>query len=158
MHATSLPELPPGSEGLEVSQNIDPDPPSKSPRHWPDNMEWAGRKSGAIPIPPLPSDLVEVKDFEASVGEHDATACSPGLELLEGWSVLRISLCSMLILAMAIAAVLLWIFLGVSDDVSTVGFRDAGSRVGSGLILGVLVLILGWTGMAGWMGISWLVD
>jgi len=157
-HTTSLPELSPESKEAEVSENNGPNPPAKSPRHWPDSVEWGRRKSGAVPVPPLPTDLIYVKDFETLSCEDGAVACSPGLELVKGWSVLRILVVFMLTLVLAIAAVLLWTFLGVSDDASIVGFRDAGSRVGSGLLLGVLVLIMGWTGMAGWMGLSWLVN
>lgn len=37
------------------------------------------------------------------------------------------------------------------------GFRGAGTRVGTGVLLGMLVLGLGWTAVAGWIGLSWLV-
>ena len=58
------------------------------------------------------------------------------------------------------AATLLWIFLG---HVTTPGvephggFRDAGDRVTSGVLMGVGVLILGLSTIAGWMGVSWLI-
>ena len=37
------------------------------------------------------------------------------------------------------------------------GFRDAGDRVVAGVVVGIGVLLLGLSGMAGWMGVSWLV-
>ena len=37
------------------------------------------------------------------------------------------------------------------------GFRGAGSRVGAGLLMGISVLLVGLSGIAGWVGVSWLV-
>ena len=93
-----------------------------------------------------------------------------GLEFVLSWSVLRLSLALVLVLVASIAAVLLWIFLGPSrafmnpdsfdpDNTTTYngGFRGAGERVGSGIVTGICVLLIGLSSMAGWMGVSWLV-
>jgi hypothetical protein len=94
-----------------------------------------------------------------------------GLEFVLSWSILRLSLALILVLAASIAAVLLWIFLGQSrtfmtpdsfnpQDTTTIysgGFRGAGDRVGAGVVMGICVLLIGLSSTAGWMGLSWLV-
>jgi hypothetical protein len=71
----------------------------------------------------------------------------------------------------SVAAVLLWIFLGQSrtfmtpdsfqpQDMTTIysgGSRGAGDRVGAGVVMGICVLLIGLSSMAGWMGLSWLI-
>ena len=42
-------------------------------------------------------------------------------------------------------------------DVLAGGFKGAGTRVGTGVLLGILVLGLGWTGIGSWVMLSWLV-
>jgi hypothetical protein len=37
------------------------------------------------------------------------------------------------------------------------GFRGAGDRVGAGAVMGICVLLIGLSSMAGWMGLSWLI-
>ena len=37
------------------------------------------------------------------------------------------------------------------------GFRDAGGRVETGVVLGILALMFGWTGIGAWVLLSWLV-
>ena len=86
------------------------------------------------------------------------------------WSVLRLSLALVLVLVASVAAVLLWVLLGRSrsfmnpdayslDDtmIHDGGFRGAGNRVGAGVVMGICVLLIGLSSMAGWMGVSWLV-
>ncbi|EME80843.1 uncharacterized protein MYCFIDRAFT_197731 [Pseudocercospora fijiensis CIRAD86] len=87
---------------------------------------------------------------------------SEGLEFVVGWSISRILFALLLVLLLAVAATLLWIFLGRNTAVSSpapanAGFRDAGDRVGTGVLIGVLVLFIGMTGISGWIGVSWLV-
>ncbi|KAM0718277.1 hypothetical protein Q7P37_006609 [Cladosporium fusiforme] len=90
-----------------------------------------------------------------------------GLEFVLSWSILRLSLALLLVLFLAVAAVLLWTFLGRnttfdaagSGEVSMQGggFMGAGDRVGTGLAMGICVLLVGLSSIAGWMGVSWLV-
>ncbi|KAL8841865.1 MAG: hypothetical protein Q9170_000738 [Blastenia crenularia] len=95
------------------------------------------------------------------------------LELVEAWRVGRVGLAFLLILSLSLLATLLWTFLGVNGGVvlqndamvgfpvelrmKSAGFRGAGARVETGLALGVLVLLLGWTGVGAWILLSWLV-
>ncbi|KAL8718923.1 MAG: hypothetical protein Q9225_004005 [Loekoesia sp. 1 TL-2023] len=95
------------------------------------------------------------------------------LELVEGWMVGKIAFTFLLVVVLSLLATLLWTFLGVNGGVilqndamvgfpvelrmKSAGFRGAGVRVETGLALGVLVLLLGWTGAGAWMLISWLV-
>ena len=93
-----------------------------------------------------------------------------GLEFVLSWSILRLSLALTLVLMASVAAVLLWILLGPSrtfmnpdtfNPADTMtrsgGFRGAGDRVGAGVVMGICVLLIGLSSMAGWMGVSWLV-
>lgn len=99
-----------------------------------------------------------------------------GLEFVLSWSVKRLLAVLSLVLMLSVAATLLWIFLGKSSQLHTDsqastggtviytnsnsnggGFRDAGDRVGAGVGIGICVLLIGLTGMAGWAGVSWLV-
>lgn len=85
-----------------------------------------------------------------------------GLEFVVSWSVRRIALALLFVILLAIAASLLWVFLGKQTTPSwpvagTGGSKSAGDRVGTGVLLGVLVLLVGLTGFGGWLGISWLV-
>lgn len=93
-----------------------------------------------------------------------------GLEFVLSWSILRLSLALLSVLILAVSAVLLWTFLGRSttfDDLETgepggisvhgSGFMNAGDRVGTGMAMGICVLLIGLSTIAGWMGLSWLV-
>jgi hypothetical protein len=86
------------------------------------------------------------------------------------WSILRLSLALLFILVASVAAAFLWILLGSSTTftnsdsydpgdmaIQRSGFRNAGERVGAGLVMGICVLLIGLSSMAGWMGVSWLV-
>lgn len=90
------------------------------------------------------------------------------LELVEGWCIWRISLALLLVVVASLVAVLLWTFLGVEGKYQFLNcncrlrkgqeeFRGAGGRVEAGAALGVLVLLLGWTLVGGWVLLSWLV-
>lgn len=102
------------------------------------------------------------------------------LQLVEGWCVWKIASTLLTLLALSAVATLLWIFLGIGDDSltlpnmnatsdpeqsteveniqgSSLGFRGAGGRVQTGVLLGTLVLMLGWTGTGAWILLSWLI-
>ncbi|KAL8800129.1 MAG: hypothetical protein Q9182_005402 [Xanthomendoza sp. 2 TL-2023] len=95
------------------------------------------------------------------------------LELVEGWNVRKIASALVLVVVLSLLGTLLWTFLGVNGGVRlqndamvgypvelkmmSAGFRQAGNRVQTGLALGILVLLLGWTGIGAWILLSWLV-
>ncbi|KAL8734350.1 MAG: hypothetical protein Q9166_001548 [cf. Caloplaca sp. 2 TL-2023] len=95
------------------------------------------------------------------------------LELVEGWNVRKIASALLLVVILSLLGTLLWTFLGVNGDVKlqndavvgypvelkikNAGFREAGTRVQTGLALGILMLLLGWTGVGAWILLSWLV-
>ena len=120
-------------------------------RQW---VEWVGR---------LPGNAGE--DFPKS----EKTA----LEFIEGWCVGKIATAVVCVITASLAATLLWIFLGVGGqtvrygDVAWSGapgidkqqtrYRGAVGRVETGIALGVLVMMFGWTGIGAWIFLSWLV-
>ncbi len=65
------------------------------------------------------------------------------------------------VVLLSILATLLWVFVGVGSQLPgtevSMGFRDAGGRVETGVALGAFVLLLGWTGVGAWVALSWLV-
>lgn len=89
------------------------------------------------------------------------------LELVEGWCIWKVALALLLVVLASLAAALLWTFLGLGGSGylkchcrlrnNQDGFRGAGGRVETGAVLGTLVLLLGWTGVGGWILLSWLV-
>ena len=95
------------------------------------------------------------------------------LELVEGWKVSRIAVALAVVVVLSLVGTLLWTFLGIGGGLRlqnearvgfpvelkmvSAGFRQAGSRVQTGVVLGVLVLLLGWTVVGAWMLLSWLV-
>ncbi|EON65530.1 hypothetical protein W97_04768 [Coniosporium apollinis CBS 100218] len=103
----------------------------------------------SVPTPESDSD----SDGEALEAE---VAAAPGLIFVEGWSVPRIVSAVAIVFLLNIAAALLWIFLGVSAP--GVGFRSAGQRVATGIVIGAFTLLLGWTAVLGWIAVSWLVS
>ncbi|KAF2436206.1 hypothetical protein EJ08DRAFT_692089 [Tothia fuscella] len=94
----------------------------------------------------------------AGLGIRDEDDCSAGLEFVEGWCLWRILVAVSGVLVCAIAAALCWILLGTQVSLSRSGYRDSGERVVGGMMIGVFVLLVGWTGVTGWIGLSWLID
>ena len=89
------------------------------------------------------------------LGAHGA--CAAGLEFVEGWSLPRVLGAVAVVLVLAVAATLLWLFLGVRF-LGGAGYRGAGSRVGESMLVGLMVLLLGWSLVAAWMGVSWFIE
>ncbi|MCJ1284680.1 hypothetical protein MMC26_004016 [Xylographa opegraphella] len=104
----------------------------------------------------------------------DADSERVAVKFVENWSAWRLSVAFVSVLVLGVAAALLWVFLGV-DTANVLGqslgsgstgkpavlqkemlSRGTGGRVESGLLLGLLVLLLGWTGLSGWALLSWL--
>ncbi|KAF2173762.1 hypothetical protein M409DRAFT_16035 [Zasmidium cellare ATCC 36951] len=83
-----------------------------------------------------------------------------GLEYIISWSISRILSALLIIVLLSIVAVLLWTFLGKSTTPnwpSNGGFRGAGDRVGTGILIGIFVFLSGMGCFAAWLGVSWLV-
>lgn len=95
------------------------------------------------------------------------------LELVEGWSAGKINVAAACVLVCSFGATILWIFIGARRGNLAlhnafragaqlgrehVGYRDAGDRVGSGAVLGLLVLFFGWTAVGAWALLSWLIS
>lgn len=149
-------------------------------------VHWASRLAAATDdtlLPPrTPADHHPEQDGDArGMGDvarkfpHDSLVVRAeqpeGLEFVVCWSARRISIALLLVVILAILANLLWVFLGTQTtpggggdwpDVfggpaAAAGFKGAGDRVGTGVLVGVLVLLIGLTTFGGWLGISWLV-
>ncbi|KAK4979147.1 hypothetical protein LTR42_001649 [Elasticomyces elasticus] len=122
-------------------------------------VHWAHRLAAA---PPLRTPQADDDDVQTTIeGDLGRKLAQPeGLEFVVSWSILRIILVVSTIVALSMAAALLWTFLGrntVSGDLPHGGFRDAGDKVGSGLLIGICMLLVGLISTAGWLGVSWLV-
>lgn len=134
--------------------------------HWAKRLSsTADQHNDPAPVPPADSPstrLAEKPKKSQEAREATETAvkcgeCTAGLEFVEGWSARRIFLAIACVKVSALAAALCWIFLG-SDRHFDTGYRDAGGRVEGGMMLGVFVLLTGWTTLLGWLGLSWLLD
>ena len=102
------------------------------------------------------------------------------LELVEGWSTRKFLAAVIAVLICSLTITLLWIFLGAGGDTlrfessnvslpggfmgsdaatveSPIGYRGAGGRVETGIALGILVLMIGWTTIGAWILLNWLV-
>lgn len=124
-------------------------------------VKWARELAAAAAPHNQKSPQLEEDDQDVARNQLDSEP-SEGLEFVLGWSISRILLAVLLVILLAIAATFLWIFLGKSTPASWpapahAGFRGAGDRVASGILIGVLILFLGMTGVTGWLGVSWLV-
>ena len=98
-----------------------------------------------------------------------------------GLSASRIFTAVAFVIVLAIVATLLWIFLGLTGQSGTypstvgspddhvgansivqsgkireAGFRDAGNRVQTGMVIGIAMLLTGLSGVVGWVGIEYL--
>ena len=91
------------------------------------------------------------------------------LEITEGWCLSKIAFAITAVLLLSLAATFLWTFSGHKITLESVigakgGFKEseielegkAGDRLAAGVALGVLVLLLGWTGIGGWALLSWI--
>ena len=115
------------------------------------------------PPPPQRQSASWPLSEEGDVGlESEAQWDSTRLEFVTSWGVRRIASAMLGVVMLAIAAAVVWILVGLPrKDLGTLpgygdeGFRDAGGRVSTGCLLGLLVLILGWTGVGGWIWVSW---
>ena len=102
------------------------------------------------------------------------------LELVEGWSTSKFLAAVVAVLVCSLTITLLWIFLGTGGDMlgfessnvsfagglsgsssatveNPIGYKGAGGRVETGVVLGILVLMFGWTSIGAWILLNWLV-
>ena len=114
---------------------------------------------------------------ENSVETHASDKSRIALELVEGWCVRKLAFAVLVIVLCSLIATFMWIFVGAggtdfdaryrdggyAGESSAgfggreVGYRGAGARVEAGVALGLLVLMLGWTGIGAWVLLSWMV-
>jgi len=94
-----------------------------------------------------------------------------GLEFVLSWAVSRIMIALATVMVLSLAAALLWIFLGVQSSSTPIvqspgtvpslnsggGFKNAGDRVATGVLMGICTLLVGLTGIGGWLGVSYLM-
>ena len=91
------------------------------------------------------------------------------LEVTESWCFPKIASVVAAILILSLVVTLLWTFRGSDVTIESVigdkgSFKEAelelrgrkGDRLGAGAALGLLVLLFGWTGLGGWMLLSWI--
>lgn len=125
-------------------------------------VHWAHRLAAAPPTTPIrtprpgeDADELRERDLVRRAEQVE------GLEFVVSWSAIRIVAVLMVVLVASVAAALLWTLLGkntvVLGDGKHAGFRGASDRVTSGVLMGICVLLLGLSSMAGWLGLSWLV-
>lgn len=125
-------------------------------------VHWAHRLASAPPLAtPQPQSGEDIQD---TVNRDLVRRMEQpeGLEFVVSWSATRIMLGLLAVVLLSIAATLLWIFLGRSSALTTpglppsAGYRGAGDRVTSGVLMGMCVLMIGLSGIASWLGVSWL--
>jgi hypothetical protein len=130
-------------------------------------VHWAHRIAlplniGPAPVPKTDSPVVgltaKTVERNSAASYDDGVEFAVGLEFVEGWCALRILFALVSVVMCALAAALCWIILGTSFLIERTGFRNAGERVGEGCLVGVFVLMIGWSGILGWVGLSWLVE
>ncbi|PNS20607.1 hypothetical protein CAC42_334 [Sphaceloma murrayae] len=122
-----------------------------------------GRSMPVTPVTP-------VAGLTVSTGRRMEDDEFEGLMFVLKWDVKRIVGVLVLVVLGAVAAALLWVFLGTGRGAifarpmgegmtysDAAGYRGAGDRVGPGAVLGICVMLVGLTGIGGWIGVSWLV-
>lgn len=143
---------------------------------WAHRLAAAPASPAAPPLPlSTPLSATSVKTITSGLQRQSFIRRADnheGLEFVVSWSVKRILAVLLLVLSLSVAAALLWIFLGeprsrqrlvvgasplAGSGNSSSGYRNAGDRVGTGVVIGICVLLLGLTSMGGWIGVSWLV-
>ncbi|KAK7552368.1 hypothetical protein BKA81DRAFT_406398 [Phyllosticta paracitricarpa] len=111
-----------------------------------DGAASAAERGGGLasPASPPPDD---------TASDNQVTALT--IEFVESWSGLRIATALLLVLVLALAGIALWTVLG--KGVMAAGWQGQGARVGTGVLVGGVVLMVGWTLVGAWIGASWCV-
>lgn len=127
-------------------------------------VHWAHRLAAAPPRTPMPPPSGnEDEDGGQATPSRELVhriEQPEGLEFVVSWSISRILLALAVVVLLSIAAVLLWTFLGKNTSPSIpvhAGFKGAGDRVGTGILIGIAVFLMGMGCIFGWLGVSWLV-
>jgi hypothetical protein len=136
-------------------------------------VHWAHRISttslhlrSPVPMPPAGSPAERAATTGTHMGlshnviddEASEADCVAGLDFVEKWAPWRILSAITLTVLLAIAAALIWIFLGMSSEALHTSFRGAGERVASGCLVGMFALLIGFAVVASWVSVSWLVN
>jgi hypothetical protein len=135
--------------------------------HWAKRIaSCPGHLQGSTLDPPADSPaarLAKVKESVKDIEEKEDnkaylyTNCAANLEFVEGYSWRRILVAFVLVNALAVAAAVCWILLGTNLQPYETGYSNGGERVPGGAVLGVFVLLTGWTWVGGWVVVSSLV-
>ena len=115
-----------------------------------------------------------IHDQPANAEGADTTEIDKlAIEIIEGWLPGKISVAFGLVSLCSLTAMLLWVFLGKGGNglaldnafgafgqlsEAKIGYRNAGSRVGTGAVLGLFTLLVGWSGLTLWILLSWLAS
>ena len=111
--------------------------------------------------------LVENNDSHVDSDEKAEDKEKIAVEFIEGLDGRKVALALTMVVALSTLAMLLWIFLGTGGQQEQnlgfhgygipgeIGYRGAGGRVETGVLLGILILLIGLTGVAAWIGLSW---
>ncbi|KJX98847.1 hypothetical protein TI39_contig386g00013 [Zymoseptoria brevis] len=120
----------------------------KKPKRGKGRMAFVGwaQRLAAVDQPPAAGEDERDAGVELARRRDDGE----GLEFVAGWSWRRILMAVGVVVGSSIAAVLLWVFLGI-------GRGGPGGRVGTGSALAVVVFLVGMGCVGAWLGISWLV-
>ena len=121
---------------------------------------------------------------ENGEGRENSDRDKIAIEFVEGWAPGKLYCAVAAVLFCSLLATFLWIFVGTGGQVglqiagsssdidlkdvrngllgtpvleSPVGYKGASERVQAGVELGILILMLGWTAVGGWVLLSWLV-
>lgn len=119
-------------------------------------------------------------DWIANLSENSENNHPRGnlaLQLIEGWCLCKIAFVVVTVVVLSLTVTFLWTFLGpdgispsllgtakFSDPELSIDLRQsygghhgAGERAETGALLGILTLILSWTGIGAWISLSWLI-
>ncbi|KAI9706102.1 MAG: hypothetical protein M1836_005508 [Candelina mexicana] len=99
-------------------------------------------------------DWVHHLPFNSVEGEQ--LGDDAALEFLEGWRIGLLFTAVLAVLIVSVAAAVLWVILGLGNGEKE-GYMNAGGRVETGAVLAGVVLMMGWTGIGAWGGLSWLL-
>jgi hypothetical protein len=128
---------------------------------------WARKVASCNDFPPSPlssspnrakpSSTRDAEKEQAADLYDDSSHIFPNarlltLQFIHSFSLLRIILALSVSVLLSVAAALLWIFLGQSARLDT---RSRGERVGPGVLIAVLVLLVEMVVFAGWVVGSW---
>ena len=110
-------------------------------------VAWAHRLAAA----PTTRPSCSTPDGMPSEAPAQEVERSEGLEFVIGWSIMRIALVLASVMLLSVVAALVWVFLGrhtAPASPSSGGYRDAGDRATTALLMGICVLLLGLSSVA----------